>query len=659
MRRKTGNIVAALLAVVCALLGAPCYGGQPTLLPASGGAAISADTSEGAYTTLTGPLYQEGSSGDISQGTIVLNAPNGFVFDASSIVTVQLGGGSAANHNINNLTNGAAIPATVSTNAITITISAKSNGGSTNTLTWQNIRVRPVSGAPLARGQITNSGTATMPGVTTTTNLGTLVEIAGSVAKLGLSGFPNPQPAGSAGGVTAVARDQFGTVSSNYTGTIHFTSSDEQALLPADYTFLLSDHGTHLFTAGVTLKSAGSQSITATDTGTATITGSQTNITVTAAPAARLVFSTQPGSAIVGALLGTQPAVSVQDAYGNSSTSGLGSSLLVTMSVSSGGGNLLGTTNIDAGLSAGNGTATFTDLRVTSAGPKQLIATASGLSSGVSATFTVAQGNTTNAVSTSINPSPTGSNVTFTATLTAVAPASGTPSGTVEFIADGSALGAPVVVSNRIATLTTALLSHGSHAIIARYAGDTNFFGSTNSLVPNQVINAAPTAIGDLLNRFPTSGSKARKSALLSNDTDLENDPITFVSAGPASGAGGTISNRNAWVVYAPPGGFTNSDNFNYIISDSGGLLATGAVTVAIAAEPNVSQNLVNVQNLGNGAALVQFQGIAGRSYTVQYSLTQQTTDWHNLATGTADATGRFSLTDPSSAGRFYRSTYP
>jgi hypothetical protein len=56
-----------------------------------------------------------------------------------------------------------------------------------------------------------------------------------------------------------------------YTGTIHFTSSDGLAVLPADFTFTLADSGSHTFS--VTLNTAGGQTITVTDTTTG-ITGS-------------------------------------------------------------------------------------------------------------------------------------------------------------------------------------------------------------------------------------------------------------------------------------------------------------------------------------------------------------------------------------------------
>jgi uncharacterized repeat protein (TIGR01451 family) len=67
---------------------------------------------------------------------------------------------------------------------------------------------------------------------------------------------------------------------SGYTGTVHFTSSDAQAILPADYTFLPADAGTHQFS--FTLKTLGDQTITVTDTHSAGFTGTATiNVNLT------------------------------------------------------------------------------------------------------------------------------------------------------------------------------------------------------------------------------------------------------------------------------------------------------------------------------------------------------------------------------------------
>jgi hypothetical protein len=68
-----------------------------------------------------------------------------------------------------------------------------------------------------------------------------------------------------------LARDVYGNRAAGYTGTVAFSSSDPLAVLPDPYTFLGSDQGAHVFTA--TLNTAGSQTLTATDTSNSSITG--------------------------------------------------------------------------------------------------------------------------------------------------------------------------------------------------------------------------------------------------------------------------------------------------------------------------------------------------------------------------------------------------
>jgi ELWxxDGT repeat protein len=77
--------------------------------------------------------------------------------------------------------------------------------------------------------------------------------------------------------MTVSALDRNGNVDTAYTGTVHFTSTDSQAVLPSDYTFLPSDHGFHSFLA--TLRTPGVQTISISDTATGTIIG-QVTLTV-------------------------------------------------------------------------------------------------------------------------------------------------------------------------------------------------------------------------------------------------------------------------------------------------------------------------------------------------------------------------------------------
>jgi uncharacterized protein (TIGR03118 family) len=103
-----------------------------------------------------------------------------------------------------------------------------------------------------------------------------------AAASFTVSGFPSPTQSGGPGNVTVTAKDAFGNTATGYTGTVRVTSSDPQAVLPADHPFTAAEAGVHVFS--VTLKTAGTQSITATDTATSSITGSQTGIVVNTGP---------------------------------------------------------------------------------------------------------------------------------------------------------------------------------------------------------------------------------------------------------------------------------------------------------------------------------------------------------------------------------------
>lgn len=63
---------------------------------------------------------------------------------------------------------------------------------------------------------------------------------------------------------------------------IHFSSTDSAAILPADYYFTVADAGSHTFTNGVTMMTAGSQSIKVTVVVSPSITATA-NVTVSAA----------------------------------------------------------------------------------------------------------------------------------------------------------------------------------------------------------------------------------------------------------------------------------------------------------------------------------------------------------------------------------------
>ena len=99
-----------------------------------------------------------------------------------------------------------------------------------------------------------------------------------AAASLVVAGYPSPTIATVAHAFTVTAKDAYGNTDVNYTGTVHFTSSEYSAALPPDYAFVAGDGGTQTFSATMNLPVI--HTLTATDTASS-ITGSQTGIVVT------------------------------------------------------------------------------------------------------------------------------------------------------------------------------------------------------------------------------------------------------------------------------------------------------------------------------------------------------------------------------------------
>ena len=143
------------------------------------------------------------------------------------------------------------------------------------------------------------------------------VDLASAVTFV-VSGFPSSSIAGVVQSVTVTAKDVNNNLVMSYSGTVRFTSSDSQAVLPVDVGLI---NGVGSFS--VTLKTAGIQSITVTDANAGSIDGSQTGITVK--PAALDHFSILvPGAVTAGTTFGGV-AVTAYDVYNNVKTDYAGS----------------------------------------------------------------------------------------------------------------------------------------------------------------------------------------------------------------------------------------------------------------------------------------------------------------------------------------------
>jgi hypothetical protein len=101
-------------------------------------------------------------------------------------------------------------------------------------------------------------------------------------------------------------------------------------------------------------------------------------------------------------------------------------------------------------------------------------------------------------VTSAANPSFVGEAVTFTATVSGLAPGSNTPIGTVTFMDGSTILASNVTLINGAATFTTSTLTAGTHPITASYSGFT---------IGDYVLdpNTSSPALEQFVSLFPTS----------------------------------------------------------------------------------------------------------------------------------------------------------
>jgi len=218
-----------------------------------------------------------------------------------------------------------------------------------------------------------------------------------------------------------------------------------------------------------------------------------------------------------------------------------------------------GTTVLGTGSLDGTGKATFSSSAL-SVATHPITAEYSGDStynaSSDSLDQVVNKADTTTGVTSSANPSVVGQPVTFTANVTAVAPGSGTPTGTITFKEGTTVLGTDSLDDAGQATLTSSTLTAGTQSITAEYSSDSNFNASNNSL--DQVVDKAdtttgvsssanPSAVGQPVTFTATVAAVAPGSGTLTGTVTFKDgvtvlDTVTVNSAGEATYSSSTLT---------------------------------------------------------------------------------------------------------------------
>ena len=212
-----------------------------------------------------------------------------------------------------------------------------------------------------------------------------------------------------------------------------------------------------------------------------------------------------------------------------------------------------------------------------------------------SASFTITSGTTT-ALSSSVNPSPSGKPITFTAIVSPKL--SGTPTGTVTF-KDGATVLATHALSAGKATYATSTLSVGSHSITATYNGATYFTGSTASLT-EKIDNSTTTTLASSLNPSEFGQSVKFTATITHTGTGTPTGTVTFkngtvmLGTGTVSGGKATLSTATLTVAASHSITAVYSGDSNFTGSTSAALLqkvnkANTSTTVKSSLNPSTS----------------------------------------------------------------------
>ncbi|HYC62940.1 MAG TPA: M36 family metallopeptidase [Thermoanaerobaculia bacterium] len=128
-------------------------------------------------------------------------------------------------------------------------------------------------------------------------------------------------------------------------------------------------------------------------------------------------------------------------------------------------------------------------------------------------------------LTTSANPSPFGSSLTLTATVTS---AGGTPTGTVTFFDGATNLGT-VALASGVASLSTSSLSLGLHNLTATYSGDAGYAASASASVSQTISKIATSVVVGSSNNPSALGSPVTFTATVSATSGTPGGSVTFL----------------------------------------------------------------------------------------------------------------------------------
>jgi len=641
----SGNVATATINVVA----------PPTIAKAFGASTIALNGTTTLTFTLTNPAANAVAENGVA---FVDNLPAGLVVGTPNGLTNTCGGTVTATAGSSSITLSGGTIAVNSSCTISVNIQGTASGNFTNTT--GNVSSTNGGTGNTATASITVAsaptiskafGVSSMP-VNATTSL--TFNITNPNSGLGLTGVAvtDNLPAGL---VVATPNGLSGSCGS---GTITAVAGSSSISLSGG---TLAASGTCTFSVNVTGTTTG---VKANSTGNVTSTESgpgnsaSANITITARTTTTSVsFSVNP--IVYGQT--TQVTATVVD-----TDSGTKSNPSGTVSFTSGAGSdvFSSTTCTLAPLGATTDTSTCSvNLTSTTVGVDPVNASYGGsathASSSGSANLTVNKANTSSALVSSVNPSTPGQSVTFTVTITAVAPGVGVPTGTVTFLDGATPIGTGTLNGSGVATFSTSTLAVGTHPISTSYPGDGNFNGSTSNTV-NQVVSqiATTTSLVSSVNPSTVGQSVTFTATVTPAGAGTPTGTVTFfdgatpLGTSPLVGTTATFSTSALSVgthpitaTYSGDTTFTGStsNTVNQVVNK----IATTTSLVSSANPSTFGQNVtftatVSTGGPGTPTGTVTFSDGATPLGTVALSGTTATFSTANLAVGTHPITATY-----------------
>jgi hypothetical protein len=330
--------------------------------------------------------------------------------------------------------------------------------------------------------------------------------------------------------------------------------------------------------------------------------------------------------------------------------------IAATVTVTSGSGTPTGTVTFTSGTMqlgsapvTNTGTATITP--ALAQGSYQIVATYSGDannqgSASAPLPLTVSQATTQTALVVAPNPALVLAPITFTATLT---DNGGTPTGSVNFLANGNAIGTGTVNPSGTATFTTSTLTAGTYVITASYMGDANDAGST-SLPVSLTVSLATTATAITVTPDPALvGAAVTITAKVTGNGGTPTGNVNFIAngntlasavlnGGMASFTTSTLAPGTYSITASYQGDAADSPSTSTSISETVGLIPT-TTSLGSSTTTGPTPQVVLVATVLNSATGVPPTGtVTFMSGTTQ--LGSATLDASGVATLTPNLTG-------------------